>query len=258
MIKKAILGIFFVLILFGLLVGCNAPVCYPPNTIIGNKCCLDDNKNSVCDYDEKEESAELEEDLSLDNKEPETEEADEETPKNNEENREESAQKTTIIKSSSPSKQDTSKQKIGPGEPRQYLEINELKAYRSSTDKGVIDEMTYTVRNIGKIKITPTVDLMFDNHGIDFTEKERIREYELTVMKNYDLITLKPGEKLVIKQLLGIRFQGINETKTIQLSIYDRNSAPRKDLQVLSREILPTKYFSTMDIQFYGPEEEFE
>jgi hypothetical protein len=254
MIKKATLGLFFVLILFVLLVGCNAPVCYPPNTIIGNKCCLDDNKNSACDYDEKKESAEPEEDLSLDNEEDETEETAEETK---ETIREEPAKKTTIIKSGSPAKQDTLKQNIAPGEPRQYLEINELKAYRSSTDKGVIDEMTYTVRNIGKTKITPTVDLMFDNHGIDFTEKERIREYELTVMKNYDLVALEPGEKLVIKQLLGIRFQGINETKTLQLSIYDRNSAPRKDIQVLRREILPTKYFSTMDIQFYGPEEEF-
>lgn len=233
-----------ILMLAILIAGCAAPVCYPPNKIIGNKCCIDDNDNNVCDADEAPEAEEAEE-------EQEAEEQQEATPVEEEEDAEEEEAEPEEEEEATglePGKYD-----MKLGEPKRYLEINKISAYRSSRDKGVIDEIVFTVRNIGDSIFSPTADLHFDGTGVDFTEQDRVPEYELKVDHEFDLQELDPGEKLIVRKYLGIRFQDIDDDKTIRMSVYDRYKAPREDLAEVETEIVPQELFDSMEIYTYGP-----
>ncbi len=232
-----------VMIIF--LAGCEAPKCYPPNKIIDNKCCIDDDSNGVCDIEEthQEEAAQetVQEQPAVQEEVQQPEVAEEEAV----------AEETPEAAGLEPGKYD-----IRIGEPKKYLEINELKSYRTSRDKGMLDEMTFTVRNIGTQTLNPVVELFFDGSGMNYIDEERVPEYDVRVGKEYTLDAIKPGEKRVIKKSLGIRFQGIDNKKTLTLTIYDRFTAPRKDLEVLKKEFVPQDLFKTMDIYTYGMPDE--
>ncbi|MFC1741579.1 hypothetical protein ACFL3V_03515 [Nanoarchaeota archaeon] len=56
---RHVIGIFILLVAAMLLAGCaQTLVCAPPNSIIGDKCCLDADDNSVCDAEDKTEKEE--------------------------------------------------------------------------------------------------------------------------------------------------------------------------------------------------------
>ena len=230
---------FSVLIL--LLAGCTAPTCYPPNKIIGSKCCVDDNDNGVCDYDE-----EVVEEVPED-----TEEVQDEP----EEGLESVTGQMVAVEEEPPVQEEESpeptgsglepgKYKIQLGEHKQYLQLNEMDAYRTSRDRGMMDSMTFTVRNIGGKKLNPVVELLF--------EGARVEEHSARVKKEYFLETINPGEKLVVYQSLGIRFEGLEEPKTLRLTVYERYASPREDLQIIDKEIIPTDYMDNMKIYTYG------
>ncbi|MBW2967864.1 hypothetical protein KY362_05240 [Candidatus Woesearchaeota archaeon] len=241
------------LILIMMMAGCSAPMCYPPSKVIGNKCCVDENANNVCDYDEEPAPAEEPEEAEL-TEEP-AQEAEEETPAE-EEPKIQTVPKPAPAPAPETDDPEFGKMKIKTGEPREYLTIDKITSFRTSRDKGMLDEIHYTVRNLGTGTITPTVEFFFDNEGMDFSETERVYEYPLRVLKEYKLESLKPGEKHVIKQSLGIRFQGIEQPKQIEMSVYDRYSSPKKDLAKVERKIKPVDLFETMEIYTYSRPDE--
>jgi hypothetical protein len=140
------------------------------------------------------------------------------------------------------------KQDMRLGESREYLQINKLSAFRTSVDKGLMDYMIFTVRNPGNKDLNGVVELFF--------EGARVNERETRVKKEYTIPTLEPGEKYVLKQSLGIRFAGINKTKTMTMSVYDKYIAPREDLGKVKKEFIPTDYMESMEIFYYGLPEE--
>jgi hypothetical protein len=239
--KKILIGIFAMLVL--LLAGCKAPTCYPPNEIIGNNCCLDEDSNAICDYDEElaeqeEEVEEVEEETEEVMMEAEEEETEEETVE--EEETEEKEPEYVAL----PIGLEPGKYEMKMGETKQYLQINKITSYRTSRDKGIMDEIIFTVRNIGDKKLNPVVNLYF--------EGARIEEHEARVVKEYVLEPLEPGEKHIVKKALGIRFAGINKTKVIELNVYEEFVSPKDYLQVLRKEFVPQDLFESMEIFTYG------
>jgi hypothetical protein len=234
---KLLIGILLVISLM-LLAGCSAPTCYPPNKILDNKCCIDDDDNTVCDYEEGNKA-----------KQPET--PVEETPAETapaEETPEPQIQKVKIPEPAQiPTGLQLGKQQIKMGESRKYIEINQMSTTRTSRDKGIMNFIVFTVRNTGETKLNPVVELLF--------EGARVEEYTARVRKEYVLQALNPGEKLVINQSMGIRFANINLTKEITMAVYERYSAPRKDLEVLKKTFIPTDYMASMEIFTFGPED---
>lgn len=212
-----------------MLAGCAAPQCYPPNKIIDNKCCLDDNDNSVCDAEETvEEETPVETEEPVVEQEPQIQQVVTPEPE--------------PIVEDEPEYGEITEMKLG--ETRKYLTIDDWEMYRSSTDKGEMTWMIYTVKNIGKTKITPNIELYFDG--------ARLEEYTARVAKEYTLDALEPGEKVTFKQSMGIRFAGIDQEKKITMSIYDRYSAPREDLAVLEKTFVPQDEFESMEIFIHG------
>ena len=80
--------------------------------------------------------------------------------------------------------------------------------------------MVYTVRNIGQADLNPIVELLL--------EGARLEGYQVRVLKEYTIPTLKPGEKIVLNQSLGIYFADINKTKLLTLAIYEKFKAGKK------------------------------
>ena len=237
--SRIFIGIIAIMVL--LLAGCASSQCYPPNKIIGNSCCIDNNNNGVCDLDEKENP--IEDDLETVEEEP--EEVVMETP---EEQEEEPQIQEVELPKEDPAPIITGlqlgKQPIKFGETKQWLKINELHAYRSSRDKGMMDHMVYTVMNLGDKKLNAEVELYFD--------KGRIEDYDARISKDYTIPELEPGEKIVINQSLGIKFSQINKTKEMELTIYEKFVAPRDNLQVLRKEFVPQSLFESMEIFTFG------
>ncbi len=228
----AIIAIMTVLVL--LIAGCTAPTCYPPSKILGNACCIDEDDNNICDYEEQAEEIE------------EVVEEEEEAPEETVEEPEEEETELTIDEPEEETGPEYTfgKQDMVLGEPRTYLAVNEMLAFRNSRDRGIFEYMIITVQNPGKTTITPTVELLFEN--------ARIEEATSTALKEYKLDALKPGEKLVVKQNLGIRFSQINKSRTVTITVYNRLSAPRVDLGKLEFEVVPTEYMESMEIFTYG------
>jgi hypothetical protein len=241
--RKICVGIVLVISLL-LLAGCKSPMCYPPNKIIDNKCCLDANDDDVCDYDEEiaekeaEEAEEVEEEEEAGEIEMEEQEPEEEIEAEEEE--EEQEVEPALL----PTGLEPGKYEIRLGEQKQYLQINKLTAYRTSRDKGIMDYMVFTVRNIGDKKLNPVVELFFEGARVD--------EHEARVKKEYVLEPLEPGEKLIVNKALGIRYEGINKTKKIKMYIYEQFVAPRENLATVTKEFVPQDLFESMEIYTYG------
>jgi len=239
--KEKILIFAIVALSMVLLAGCAAPTCYPPNKILGNKCCIDDDDNDVCDYEE----GAVADKTVVEDTEADDGEGDDAYEPSAPVKEEPQIQK---IKAPEPAPIKTSielgKQEIKLGEPRKYLEINQLSAYRTSRDKGMMDYLVLTVRNIGDSTLNAEVELLF--------EGARIEEHATRVKKEYTIPALKPGEKYVMNTSLGIRFGEIEKEKKMTLSVYEKYTAPKKDLQVLVKDFIPTDYMESMEIYTYG------
>jgi hypothetical protein len=223
-----------------LLAGCSAPTCYPPNKILGNKCCLDEDSNSVCDYEEQGPAAPAEE-------------APEETETAPAEETPEPQIQQVVTPKPAPepvaTEEEYGKMPIGLGEPKKYLTIDDMSTFKISRDKALMDYMVFTVRNIGEAPLNPVVELL--------VEGARVEEYTARVKKEYFLETLKPGEKLVVYQSLGIKLGDINKTKEMTMTVYERYSAPRKELETLKKQFEVTDYLVDDEIHTYGlPETE--
>lgn len=223
------------MLLVGILImsGCAAPQCYPPNEIIGNKCCMDSDGNGVCDMDEEI----VEEPEPVAAPEPVTE------PEPEPQIQQVAAKQAEPAEEEEFEYGKVMKMKIG--ETRQYITIDDWNFYRSSTDKGEMVWMIFTVKNIGKKTITPNVDLLF--------EGARTNEADTSVGKDYTIETLEPGEKITFKQSMGIRFAQIDKKKKITMRIYDRFSAPREYLYELVKEFTPSQEMDSLEIYIHGP-----
>ncbi len=235
--KAAISIIICILIM--MVAGCEAPTCYPPNKIIGNKCCLDENHNEICDYEEETLAEEAEEEIE------EQAEMVEDELEDAEEREEPQIQQVEMPEPAPiPTGLVEGKQDMRPGESRDYLTLHKMSAFRTSRDKGMMDYMVITVRNPSQKKLNAIVELFF--------EGARLNEYETRVKKEYTIPELDPGEKYVLNQSLGIRFAKINESKSMTLKVYEKYVAPREDLGEVKRTFVPTDYMESMDIYYYG------
>ncbi|MFC1741313.1 hypothetical protein ACFL3V_02150 [Nanoarchaeota archaeon] len=240
---KILIGIFLTIIIM-LLAGCKAPTCYPPNEIIDNKCCVDDDSNDVCDYEEGK-ATEKESDVTETVEEAEDQEEvveadlDEEEPEIQEIDIPEPAPIRMGIQ--------LGKQKMKLGEAREYLQLHEISAYRTSRDKGIMDYMVLTVRNPSGKKLNPLVELLF--------EGARLEEHSTRVKKEYEIPALEPGEKYVMNKSLGIRYASINKTKKMTLTVFEKFSAPRENLGTVKKEFVPTDYMDSLEIFTYGKPE---
>jgi len=227
---RLMIGIIFSVMIL-ILVGCQAPSCYPPNKIIGKNCCMDDNANGQCDYDEPKEQAQTEK----------------ETPAVEEQAPVETEKPKIVTKPAIEEKPAVQfgKSKIETWEPKKYLTLDKLSAYRTSRDRALLDYMEITVRNIGAKKLNPVVEILF--------EGARYEEHVVRIKKEYILEPIAPGEKLFLNQSLGISLEGINLTKKLTVSVYERYSAPREDLEVMTKNIVPQEYMESLEIFTYGP-----
>lgn len=233
---KYVIGILAAILIL-MIAGCSAPTCYPPNKILGNNCCLDEDGNDVCDY---EETAEEEPEV--------VEEAPEEVELEEEEPQIQQVEMPKTVEPAVPRTLQVGKQDIKLGEPRKYLEINKMTAYRTSRDKGIMDYMIFTVRNIGQAPMSSEVELLF--------EGARVEDHSTKVKKAYTVPELKPGEKYVFNQSLGIRYAEIDKTKKMTMTLYPRFVAPRDAIDTLKKEFVPQDLFETMEIFTYGLPEE--
>ncbi len=249
---KYLIGIILAILIL-MVAGCSAPTCYPPNKIIGNNCCQDANDNEVCDYDEStitdEEPAVMEEQETPD---VEYQAAEDTEPQIQEIEMPEPKPVEAPVDPLTPGKY-----QIKLGEPKEYIQINKITSYRTSRDKGMVDEITFTVRNIGSKTLNPVVDLHYDGTGVNYMDEERVPEYETQVDKEYFLQKLEPGEKLVVMKSVGIRFQGIETKKRVSVDVYERYVSPKKDLGTDKEEFVPTDLFESMKIYTYGLPEEY-
>ncbi|MBW2964732.1 hypothetical protein KY363_04695 [Candidatus Woesearchaeota archaeon] len=245
--KSTIFAGIALIILTLILAGCAAPQCYPPNKIIDNKCCLDEDANAVCDYEEGKTSTQT--------KKTETTEqttvsaAPDTTEETTVETEEEEPQIQTIKAPTATYpvvKQGYTfgVQKIGPYEPQKMLEINDLSAFRTSRDKGTMDWMVFTVRNRDSTKANYIVELLFEGARIEGTE--------VSVKKEYTIPALALGEKYVVNQSLGIGLSKINSTKKMTLSVYEKYTAPRKNLDTITKNVVPVDYMDDLEIYTYG------
>ena len=136
---------------------------------------------------------------------------------------------------------------IAPGEPHKFIQISDMKAYRSSRDRGTLDYFILTVRNVGMKDITPKVKLFF--------ETARLSNSDVRLEKEYMMPTLKPGEKYVTRQQLGITFSKINVTKTMTLTLLDRYDSTQTAVEILEKEFIPTDYMDDLTVYTFGPPE---
>jgi hypothetical protein len=236
---KIMCGVMLSLLIL-LLAGCSAPTCYPPNKILGNKCCLDEDSNDVCDYEESKPVVQKEEPAEEVEAEPEAEPEPQIqrviTPR-------------PAVEEPAAPEEKYGKMPIGLGEPKKYLTIDDMSTYKISRDKALMDYMVFTVRNIGQVPLNPVVEIV--------VEGARVEEYTARVKKEYFLPILKPGEKNVMYQSLGIKLGDLNKTKQITMTVYERYSAPRKDLDTLKKQFDPKDYLVDEEIHTYGlPETE--
>ncbi|MFC1723689.1 hypothetical protein ACFL0V_06110 [Nanoarchaeota archaeon] len=226
-----------------MLVGCAPQMkCSEPNTVINNECCLDADDNDICDSDEEPE--------------PEPEPESEPEPQIDRSYNEKPEPEPQIDKSYEakvepaqlPNTYEPGISKIRVGEPKQWLQIHELSAFRTSRDKGYMDYMVYTVRNLGSKEKSYKVDMYFEN-GVTSSGAEK------PVGKEYNIEKLEPGEKITVKQSLGIYFHGIEESKDLKLSISDPMVYPREDINSISKTFKPTSIFEDMEIYTYGKDD---
>ncbi|HII71178.1 TPA: hypothetical protein HA265_00295 [Candidatus Woesearchaeota archaeon] len=250
--------------------------CKSPNKVIGKECCLDADDDDVCDSDDSSElkaektvkrtvaaeepESSDESDVSDDSPEQEyeyeaSEGSDDDPAIDSSYNDKPSVTGSAVADSSSkespylpPGSLEPGVYKMNPGETRDWLTINKLFGYRTSRDKGYMDYMIYTVRNHGATKKSYEVEFMFRD-GLTKAGTEAM------IGKKYTIQDLKPGEKIVMKQSLGIFFPKIEEIKTIELSVYDPRAVPREDFDTMKKSFTPTDIFPDMEIHSYGLED---
>ncbi len=251
--KGNILIGMILLVVVLMVAGCSAPTCYPPNKILDNKCCIDSDDNSVCDYEEITVASDDTgtEKISTPVKTPtkktptqtETYTVDDDSDDKNPQIQTVDVPKPAPIKTG----YQFGVQDIKLGESQKALEINKLSAYRSSRDKAVMNWMIFTVRNRGDKDLNAIVELLFDGATVQGTV--------VNVKKEYNIPVLKPGEKYVLNQSLGIRVIKINETKEMELSVYEKYVSPRKNLELITKTVIPTDYMDNLEIFTFGPED---
>ncbi|NQU78687.1 hypothetical protein HQ545_02870 [Candidatus Woesearchaeota archaeon] len=227
-----------------MLAGCQQNLCYPPNEIIGNKCCVDEDGTGVCDFDEIE-SEEPDEKDDTGAQDTETQEQNEMGADANDDSELEIDEKIEEVEiDDTQTIENVEEKEPEQPTPGTYLSIDDIVMYRISRDKGMVDVMTYTVNNLGSETIEPVVEFSFD--------KGRIGESDVKVEKEYLLSPLKPGEQRTITKSMGVKFSGINQTKDIKMSIYHKFSAPRKNLEVIEMKVIPIDYMESLEIFPYG------
>ena len=208
---------FSILFVFMLLVGCSPSlVCESPSSVIDGRCCVDANANRVCDSDEPApnivETKEyvpvepvVEEPVVVATKEPVT---------------------NQVVKEPEPTvvERKAGTFKILKGEPQKYVEINALELHRYSTDKIKLDYLWYTIRNIGEKTLNPEVRILAEGIRRSNQEGDGTTSREFT----YDLESLAPGEKQVVKLALDVRFGQINKSRDLTIEVYERYVAPKE------------------------------
>ena len=243
--KRFSLLIAFLIIIISIAIsGCTTVVyCEPPNSVIGDTCCLDKNSNKVCDGLEKTTVTKpVENKTSVEtNKTTETV-VKTETSKPAEKV---VAVTTPVVETNKPIELKKGKYPIEEGELNKYLEIKDIDIRRYSRDKGIIDQMTFIVRNIGDKTFSPTVVFVFET-GITANSAEG------PVEQKYDYYELKAGEKRVEIRPMGVRFRQINKTKTIKMYVYDRYVSPRADKEILTYSFNPWNEMDSTEINQWG------
>lgn len=242
--------IFSVFVLSMVLVGC-APsiVCEQPSRMIGDRCCLDEDGNGVCDsMDVREEAAveaPVEEDITEPG--PVVEAAPEPEPVK-------AVTKPAPVKEVkepvTPAELKAGKFDIQFGEPKKYVEINKLEMHRYSNDKVMFDTMWYTVRNVGTKKLNPEVRIRAE--GVRTGDSEYSSS---SVERTYILEPLLPGEKEVIELSMGLRYGGMNLTKTLTIDVFERYTAPKESIGKTVKEFKPINELESMDIWWTDSEE---
>ncbi|MBI4150428.1 hypothetical protein HY488_03420 [Candidatus Woesearchaeota archaeon] len=104
---------------------------------------------------------------------------------------------------------------------------------RTSQDKGVVEEITFTVRNMGAKKLTPRVILWFHMQETEYESEEEIVE------KVYDLPALEPGYKVTKTYPMDQLFHYLEKEKTFTLKVRDRYVSPPKDLYTTTKTFTP-------------------
>ncbi len=242
-----------------LLVGCAQNItCAEPNKIINKECCLDEDGDDVCDYDQVEiDSKTQNSEPTIDRTYNQAETDYRATPTPEPEPTIDRSYTTKPVQyTGEPSQAIEEQEDYSPNyqegisdirlsEPKQWVQIHKLSSYRSSRDKGQMEWMYYTVRNLGTKPMKLGVDLMFQ-YGITPSGTQS------PIGKEYTIEELEPGEKITINQSLGMYFEGVEETKTITLDVYNRFTYPKEDLQIIKKSFKPVDIMDTLEIMQYG------
>ena len=223
-----------------LVVGCAPAIqCEAPSKIIGNRCCLDQNDNDICDSTD---DIDLEEEPVVEPVPEKVETAPEPEP--------ETVPEKVVTKPApklsapkEPVELKAGKFDIKFGEPKKYVEINKLEMHRYSNDKVMFDTMWYTVRNVGVKKLSPEVRIRAE--GVRTGDSE----YSSSgVERTYILEPLLPGEKQVIELSMGLRYGQMNKTRSLTIDVFERYVAPKTSVGKVVKDFKPVDELESMEI----------
>lgn len=155
------------------------------------------------------------------------------------------AQKTTTVRQ--PMTREGATEQPVPFDRRLEGEMLTLDAYklsRTSRDKGLVEGITFTVRNTGSKTLSPRVILWFKTQSVSDASIPDVTE------KDYDLPQLEPGYKVTKTYPLNVRFHYLEEQKVFTLKLRERFVSPPKDLTVITKSFIPIEEMETMEISW--------
>lgn len=122
--------------------------------------------------------------------------------------------------------------KIQRAEPRRYLTVEHMDFRRLSTDKGLLNRLNFTLRNIGRDELKPIVTIEFEK-GTVGKRKPAIVEQEI------QLPTLPAGYKINKYVPTNIRFHDLDRLKRLSISVRGKYDSSRTDLATIHHEFYP-------------------
>lgn len=125
------------------------------------------------------------------------------------------------------------------------LSLDSYKLSRTSSDKGIVEEVTFTVRNTGNKKLTPRIILWFraQEVGGDADIPDLLE-------KVYDLPSLDPGYKITKTYPANFRFHYLDRQKKFSLMLRDRFSSPPRTLYQTDKTFMPIEEMEGMEISW--------
>lgn len=125
------------------------------------------------------------------------------------------------------------------------LSLDSYKLSRTSSDKGIVEEVTFTVRNTGSKPLTPRVTLWFRAQEVGGDA-----DIPDILEKVYDLPSLEPGYKITKTYPANFRFHYLDRQKKFSLMLRDRFSSPPRTIYQTDKTFMPIEEMENLEISW--------